>query len=109
MKSVLTIPCLLSYISIQINSVKEINVKNGVYYFFSNIVNIKDLDPDSVKIEENRWKLVQKYFYILNRLCDTKERKIKDLKENKYLTLVLTLLMKRKANSKGMENYKEKF
>lgn len=54
MKSVLTIPCLLSYISIQINSVKEINVKNGVYYFFSNIVNIKDLDPDSVKIEENR-------------------------------------------------------
>ena len=39
-------------------SIKEINIKNRTYYFCNEMDNIKKLDSNSVKIEEN---VVQKY------------------------------------------------
>ena len=34
-------------------SVKDINIKNRTYYFFNDIINIKDFDPDNIKIHES--------------------------------------------------------
>ena len=32
-------------------SVKDISIKNRVYYFFNDIINIKDFDPNNIKID----------------------------------------------------------
>ena len=34
------------------NKVKDINIKNHTYYFFDGIINIKDFDPNNIKIDE---------------------------------------------------------
>ena len=34
------------------NKVKDIYIKNKTYYFFNDIINIKNFDPDKIKIEE---------------------------------------------------------
>ena len=31
-------------------SVKDINIKNQTYYFYNNIMEIKDFDPNSIRI-----------------------------------------------------------
>ena len=32
---------------------KDIDIKNRTYYFFNDIINIKDFDPDNIKIHES--------------------------------------------------------
>ena len=34
------------------NSVKQINTKHRTYYFFHGMLNIKNLDPNKIKIDE---------------------------------------------------------
>ena len=34
------------------NKFKEIVIKNRTYYFFDDMVNIKDLDPNEIKIHK---------------------------------------------------------
>ena len=34
------------------NKVKDIYIKNRTYYFFNDIINIKNFDPDKIKIDE---------------------------------------------------------
>ena len=38
------------------NKFKEIYIKNRMYYFFENIINIKNLDPNKIKINEKSHK-----------------------------------------------------
>ena len=38
------------------NSVKEIDIKNGMYYFFNNMINIKNLEVNKTKIDEKSSK-----------------------------------------------------
>ena len=38
------------------NKVKDINIKNRTYYFFNDIINIENFDPDNIKIDENSYK-----------------------------------------------------
>ena len=33
---------------------KDINIKNRTYYFFDDFFNIRDLDPNNIKIDEKR-------------------------------------------------------
>ena len=33
-------------------SVKDTNIKNHLYYVFNEIINIKDFDPNNVRIDE---------------------------------------------------------
>ena len=35
------------------NNVKDIDIKNYAHYFFNDIINIKKIDPNSIKIDEN--------------------------------------------------------
>ena len=44
------------------NKVKDIDITNCTHLFFSDIVNIKDFDPNYIKIDEKSYK---KYSYLL--------------------------------------------
>ena len=35
------------------HKVKDIDTKNRIYYFFNNIINIKNFDPSNIKIENH--------------------------------------------------------
>ena len=37
-------------------SVKDISIKNHTYYFFDDIINLKEFDPNNVKIDEKSYK-----------------------------------------------------
>ena len=37
---------------------KEIDIKNRTYYFLNGMVNIKNLDPDKIKIDKHSWKII---------------------------------------------------
>ena len=39
------------------NKVGESDVRNRIYYFIDDIVNIKNLDPNNIKIEEKSNKI----------------------------------------------------
>ena len=34
------------------NKIKDIDIKNCRYYFFDDIINIKNFDPNKIKIDE---------------------------------------------------------
>ena len=36
-----------------INKIKYINIKNRIYYFFNDIINIENFDPNNIKTDEN--------------------------------------------------------
>ena len=38
------------------NKVKDIDIKNRSYYFFDDIANIKNFDPNNIKIDEKSYK-----------------------------------------------------
>ena len=41
-------------------NIKQINIKNITYYFYNDIINIKDFYPR----DKNRQKIIQKYWYL---------------------------------------------
>ena len=44
------------------NKVKDINIKNCIYSFFNDIINIKDFDPNNIKIDEKLYKNILIYY-----------------------------------------------
>ena len=46
------------------NVVKDINTENYTYYLFDDIINIKDFDPNNIKINEKLYKNI--FFTILH-------------------------------------------
>ena len=42
-------------------NVKQINIKNRTYYFFNNMINIKDFDPSQIKIDKILYKNIGIY------------------------------------------------
>ena len=43
-------------------NIKQINIKNRTYYFFNDIINIKDLYPDLLKIDKKPYKNIGIYY-----------------------------------------------
>ena len=39
------------------SKVKDINIKNQTYYFFNDIINIENLDPNNIKTDEKSSKI----------------------------------------------------
>ena len=89
------------------NKFKDITIKNNTYYFFADIVNIKNFDLNNIKIGEKSYKNILIYYigYITikdlkfvktnseNPLClifSKVNRYFKEINKNKYLTLVPT-------------------
>ena len=38
------------------NKVKDIDIKNTTYYFFNDIINIKNFDPKNIKVDEKSYQ-----------------------------------------------------
>ena len=43
------------------NKMKDVRIKKHTYCFFNDIINIKNFDPNNIKIE-----VIQKYSYLLH-------------------------------------------
>ena len=41
---------------------KDKNTKNHTYYFFDDVINIKDFDPNNIKIDESSYKNILIYY-----------------------------------------------
>ena len=52
-------------------SLKDINIKNHTGYFLDDIINIKDFDPNNVKVDEESNK---KFSCLLYWICDDQKR-----------------------------------
>ena len=89
------------------NNVKDINIKNHTYYFFDDTINIKDFDPNNIKIDEKSYKNVLIYCIAYVTIKNSKYVKInsvnplylmfnkmneyfEEINEDKYLILVPT-------------------
>ena len=89
------------------NEVKDIDIKNPTYYFFDDIINIKNFDFDNIKLDERSNKNILIYYIGYVRIKDSKNVKLnsvnplyhifnkvngyfEEINRNKYLTLVPT-------------------
>ena len=89
------------------NKFKDIGVKNHTYYFFDDIINIKNFDQNEVKIDEKPYKNILIYYIGYVTIKDSKYLKIdsvnplyliinkvngyfEEISKNKYLSLVPT-------------------
>ena len=85
--------------------VKDINIKNHTYYFFDDIINVKELDPNSIKKDETSCKNILVYYIACVTIKDSKyviinsanplylmfnriNRYFEEINGNNYLTLV---------------------
>ena len=44
------------------NKIKETDIKNRMYYFFDDMINIKSLDPNKMKIDQKSYKNILIYY-----------------------------------------------
>ena len=44
------------------NNVKELNMKNGAYNFFSDIIYIENCDPNNIKVDKKSYKNILIYY-----------------------------------------------
>ena len=42
--------------------VKQINIKNQTYYFYNDIIDLKDFEPNLVKIDKKSYKNIDIYY-----------------------------------------------
>ena len=87
------------------NNLEDIDIKNRTYYFFDDIINIKNFDPNSIKIHEKSYKDILIYYIVYVTIKNSKYVKInrvnpfylifnkvngyfEEINGNKYLTLV---------------------
>ena len=61
------------------NKVKDISIKNNTFEFFNDIINIKNFDPNNVKIDEKSYKSILIYYIVYVTIKDLKYVKINDV------------------------------
>ena len=44
------------------NKVEYINLKNQTYYFFNDVINIENFDPNNIKIDKKSYKNILIYY-----------------------------------------------
>ena len=57
-------------------NVKDIDTKNHTYNFFDDLINIKNFDPNNIKIDENSCKNILVYYFGYVTIEDSKYVKI---------------------------------
>ena len=89
------------------NKVKDIDIRNRTYYLFNDMINIKNFDPNNIKIDEKSYKNILIYYIGYVKIKDSKYVEInsvnplylifikvngcfEEINGNKYLTLVPT-------------------
>ena len=43
--------------------IKQVNIKNGTYYFFNDMINIKNFDSNLLKIDKKLYKNIAIYYF----------------------------------------------
>ena len=43
--------------------IKQVNIKNGTYYFFNDMINIKNFDSNLLKIDKKLYKNIDIYYF----------------------------------------------
>ena len=95
--------------------VKQINIKNRTYYFYNEMINLKDFDSNLLKIDKKHYKGITIYYigYIMIKKIDDYENIYsvnplylrinhvsgyieKKKNENKYLILIILLTKTKK-------------
>ena len=71
------------------NKIKDISLKNHTYFFFNDILNIKEFDPNNIKIDEKSYKNIL--------VCHVGYMRIKDLKYVKTNGVKLLYLISSKV------------
>ena len=51
------------------NKVKGINIKNWTYYFFNDIIDIENFDPNNIKIDKKSCKNILIYYIGYVTIC----------------------------------------
>ena len=89
------------------NEVKDTDIKNHTHYFSDNIINVKNFNPNNIKIDEKSYKNILLYYIWYVTIKDSKYIKIwsvnplyfvfskvngyfGEVNKSKYLTLVPT-------------------
>ena len=80
------------------NKLKDIDMKNHIYYFFNDIINIKSFDLNRIKIDEKSYKNILIYFIGYVTIKDSKYLKI-----NSVILYTLLLIMCMDTSWKLME------
>ena len=100
-------------------NIKEVNIKNQTCYFFDDMINIKNFDPSSLKIDKKSYKSIDIYYIGYINVKDSDHVKInsvnslyliinevdgciEEINGNKYLALVST-----DRNKEVLTNYSE--
>ena len=83
------------------NLLKDKNTKNYSYYFFNDIINIKNFDPNKIRIDENSYKNILIYYIEYVMIKDLKYVKINNVSPlylimNKVILWIAKKLMKAK-------------
>ena len=60
-------------------NIKEINIKNRTYYFFDDMINIEDFDPNLLKIDKKSYKNINIYCIGYITMKDSDYAKIKSV------------------------------
>ena len=98
------------------NKDKDINIKNHAYYFFHDIINKKEFDPNNIKLDKKSCKNIFIYYIAYVTIKDSKYVKVncvnalqimfngingyfEEINGNKYLTLVSTNESKQKIKT----------
>ena len=106
------------------NKVKDIDIKNWTYYFFNDMIHIKNFDPDNIKLDEKWYKNTLFYYTGYVTTKDLKYIKIYDINPlyhifnkvngyfekingNKYFMLVPTNKSKKKKKRKIVEKVRD--
>ena len=58
------------------NKIKDRDIKNHTYYFFDDIINIKNVDINNIKIDEKSYKNIFIYYISYVKIKDSKYVKI---------------------------------
>ena len=58
------------------NKAKDISIKSHTYYFFDNIIKIKNFDPNNIKMDETFYKNILIYYIGYVTIKDLKYVKI---------------------------------
>ena len=62
------------------NKIKDISLKNHTYFFFNNVLDIKEFDPNNIKIDEKSHKNILVYQIGYMRIKDLKYVKVSGVK-----------------------------
>ena len=54
------------------NKFKDVDIKNHTYYFFDDIINMKNIDPNKIKIHKNSYKNILFYYIRYVKIKDSK-------------------------------------